>query len=74
MDFQSKAWTCTASQNLLNFTHNVIITTGFLCGYLLCGHLVSQGELTVGDYVMFGTYMTQLMAPLNALGMLYRLK
>jgi ABC-type transport system involved in Fe-S cluster assembly fused permease/ATPase subunit len=33
---------------------------------------VSDGEKTVGDYVLFGAYILQLMVPLNWLGTLYR--
>ena len=34
--------------------------------------MVSQEAKTVGDYVLFGTYIMQLMGPLNWLGTLYR--
>ena len=34
--------------------------------------MVSEGTKTVGDYVLFGTYIMQLMGPLNWLGTLYR--
>lgn len=71
-DYQGKAWISTATLNLLNFLQNVVITLGFLSGYLYCAHLVSKNKLTVGDYVLFGTYMTQLLSPLNMLGSLYR--
>jgi len=33
---------------------------------------VADGDKTVGDYVLFGSYILQLMVPLNWLGTLYR--
>ena len=61
-----------ASLNLLNMTQNFIMNGGFLAGSLYCGYLVADGDKTVGDYVLFGTYILQLMVPLNWLGTLYR--
>jgi ATP-binding cassette subfamily B (MDR/TAP) protein 6 len=34
---------------------------------------VIDGDFTVGDYVLYGTYMSQLYGPLNALGTYYRI-
>merc|ERR1719341_2770577 len=45
---------------------------GFLVIALYCAYLVSDRELTVGDFVLLGTYFQQLMGPLNWLGTLYR--
>ena len=39
---------------------------------IFSGYMVSEGTKTVGDYVLFGTYIMQLMGPLNWLGTLYR--
>jgi len=50
----------------------IVINVGLLAGSLYSGYLVSTGEETVGDYVLFGTYILQLMVPLNYLGSLYR--
>ena len=41
-------------------------------GSMYCAYLISIHELTVGDFVLFGTYMMQLMTPLNQLALLYR--
>ncbi len=49
------------------------MNTGLLAGALYCGYLVYKSTLTVGDFVLFGTYIQQLMVPLNFLGTLYRL-
>ena len=35
---------------------------------------VSEGRLTVGDYVLFATYVEQLYGPLNMFGAYYRYK
>ena len=41
---------------------------------LYCSYLVSEERvLTVGDYVLLGTYYMQLMTPLNYIGTLYRI-
>lgn len=61
-----------ASLSLLNGGQSAIMNGGFLGGAFLCGYMVSQGTKTVGDYVLFGTYILQLMGPLNWLGTLYR--
>ena len=54
---------------------NFIITGGLAAGSLLCVWYVSQGmhNLTVGDYVLFSTYIIQLYGPLNWFGTYYRL-
>jgi ABC-type transport system involved in Fe-S cluster assembly fused permease/ATPase subunit len=52
---------------------SVIISTGTLVGALLCAYFVANHEnnLTVGDYTLFISYIQQLYAPLNIIGMLY---
>ena len=73
---QKAEWKATASLNLLNTAQNVVITLGILAGSLLCAwavvHEVNGLHLTVGDYVLFGTYIVQLYGPLNFLGTYYR--
>lgn len=72
--FQKAEWVSSASLNLLNTIQNVIITSGLLVGSLLCAWYVVSGEhgLTVGDYVLFASYIIQLYAPLNWFGTYYR--
>lgn len=72
LKYQDSEWTVMASLNLLNFSQSFVINGGFLTGSILAGYMVSQDEKTVGDYVLFGTYIMQLMGPLNWLGTLYR--
>ena len=70
--FQAQEWKSTASLNLLNTVQNFVMTSGLLGGSLLCVYLVSEGQLTIGDFVLFGTYIIQLYAPLNFFGTYYR--
>lgn len=59
--------------NILNITQNVIISGGLLAGSLLCAWMVVEKEqLTVGDYVLFASYIIQLYVPLNWFGTYYR--
>lgn len=75
--YQEAEWTSTASLNLLNLVQNFINTIGLAAGSLLCAWAVVHGinnlNLTVGDYVLFGTYLAQLYVPLNWLGTYYRM-
>ncbi len=57
---------------ILNMAQSGIMNVGLLAGSLYCCYLVADGPLTVGDYVLFGTYLLQLTVPLNFLGTLYR--
>ncbi|ELU17805.1 hypothetical protein CAPTEDRAFT_221936 [Capitella teleta] len=68
-------WVTTASLNLLNSVQNIIISAGLLVGSLLCAYYVYEGShgLTLGDYVLFATYIIQLYAPLNWFGTYYRM-
>ena len=73
---QIAEWKSSASLNLLNSFQNLVITLGTISGSLLCAYAVvysiSDLHLTVGDYVLFGTYLSQLYGPLNWLGTYYR--
>uniref|UniRef100_A0A2R5L9K5 ATP-binding cassette sub-family B member 6 n=1 Tax=Ornithodoros turicata TaxID=34597 RepID=A0A2R5L9K5_9ACAR len=73
--FQVAEWRTNASLNLLNIIQTVVISLGTLTGTLLCAHMVvtHQSGLTVGDYVLFLTYIMQLYQPLNFLGTYYRM-
>ncbi|ESO01170.1 hypothetical protein HELRODRAFT_192396 [Helobdella robusta] len=75
LSFQKAEWISMSSLNLLNCMQNFIITLGLLAGSLLCAWYVVDGTkgLTVGDYVLFGTYMLQLYTPLNWFGTYYRM-
>uniref|UniRef100_A0A914VW61 ATP-binding cassette sub-family B member 6 n=1 Tax=Plectus sambesii TaxID=2011161 RepID=A0A914VW61_9BILA len=75
VSYQHSEWLSSASLSLLNSIQNVIIGAGLLVGSLLCAYLVSNHTdgLTVGDYVLFATYIMQLYTPLNYLGTIYRM-
>ncbi|KOB75386.1 ATP-binding cassette transporter subfamily B [Operophtera brumata] len=47
--------------NMLNTIQNIIICAGLIAGSLLClDMVVKTGELSVGDYVLFASYIVQL--------------
>ena len=73
LDYQFAEWKSMASLNVLNCGQNVIITLGLLLGSGLCAYRVTQGLLTVGDFVLYCTYIMQLYSPLNYFGTYYRL-
>ncbi|XP_012938229.1 ATP-binding cassette sub-family B member 6, mitochondrial [Aplysia californica] len=77
LEYQSFEWKSTASLNLLNLAQNFVNSVGLAAGSLLCAwavvHSINDLKLTVGDYVLFGTYLAQLYVPLNWLGTYYRM-
>ncbi|XP_014772784.1 ATP-binding cassette sub-family B member 6 [Octopus bimaculoides] len=77
VEYQKAEWLSTVSLNLLNTLQSFVIGIGLLGGCMLCAWSVVHGlnglKLTSGDYVLFGTYIIQLFAPLNWLGTYYRM-
>jgi ATP-binding cassette, subfamily B (MDR/TAP), member 6 len=71
--YQKIEWTSNATLWILNFSQNLVISAALLVGSLYCGWLIVNRDLTVGDYVLYVTYVTQLYAPLNWLGTYYRM-
>uniref|UniRef100_A0A6M2DCA8 ATP-binding cassette sub-family B member 6 n=1 Tax=Xenopsylla cheopis TaxID=163159 RepID=A0A6M2DCA8_XENCH len=72
--YQSEEWKSLITMNILNTLQNIIICTGLLAGSLLCVHMVVDEQgLTVGDYVLFASYIIQLYVPLNWFGTYYRM-
>jgi ATP-binding cassette subfamily B (MDR/TAP) protein 6 len=63
VDFKSQA-----SLNILNTIQCTVIQLGLLAGCLLCAKRVVDGSMTVGDFVLFMSYITQLYGPLNWFG------
>ena len=61
------------SISVLNLGQNVIIVCGSFALMLLAAHEVTEGRMTVGDYVLVLTFLQQLYGPLNYLGTYYRL-
>ena len=73
VDSYNKAdFATSASLNLLNASQNVIICGCTLTGALYAAYLVNHGQITVGDFVLFISYLQQLYGPLNYFGTLYR--
>ncbi|MFA5704379.1 MAG: ABC transporter ATP-binding protein/permease [Advenella sp.] len=60
------------SLNFLNAGQGVIITVGITVLLWMSADRVVQGGMTVGDVVLVSAYLTQLYAPLNFLGFIYR--
>lgn len=72
-DYQVSEWKSVASLSLLNSSQNFVVNAGLLVGCLLCAYFVEEGKLTVGDYVLFTSYIMQLYTPLNFFGTYYRM-
>ena len=58
--------------SMLNIGQGLIITSGVIGVMLLAGWGVEAGTMTVGDFVLVNSYLIQLYAPLNVLGVVYR--
>ncbi|XP_011496749.1 PREDICTED: ATP-binding cassette sub-family B member 6, mitochondrial [Ceratosolen solmsi marchali] len=73
LKYQNEEWKSMIILNILNTLQNIIVSCGLLTGSLLCLHLVINNEgLTIGDYVLFASYIIQLYVPLNWFGTYYR--
>lgn len=71
--YQVVEWKTQASLAMLNCLQNAIIGVGMLAGsYFVVYMIVHEKTLTVGDYVLFTTYLLQLYTPLNFFGTIYR--
>lgn len=71
--YQVEEWNSMITLNMLNTLQNIIICSGLFGGSLLCVHMVVEHQsLTVGDYVLFASYIIQLYTPLNWFGTYYR--
>ncbi len=58
--------------SLLNIGQQVIIATALVLMLWRATQGVSEGRLSLGDFVMINAFMLQLYIPLNFLGVLYR--
>ncbi|MFV2034074.1 MAG: ABC transporter ATP-binding protein/permease [Halocynthiibacter sp.] len=70
--YEAAALKTSYSLGFLNFGQSVLITAGLVGVMVLAALGVSQGDLTVGDFVMVNAYMVQITLPLNFLGTVYR--
>ncbi|TPX37565.1 hypothetical protein SmJEL517_g00459 [Synchytrium microbalum] len=72
--YQKADFVSSATLFLLNSLQNIIINAGLLVGSLLCARRIFvDGTMTVGDFVLYLTYLNQLYEPLNYLGSVYRM-
>lgn len=73
LKYQKEEWSALFTLNVLNTSQNFILCAGLLAGSLLCVHdVVHHQVLTVGDFVLFFTYLMDLYMPLNWFGTYYR--
>ncbi|KAJ3363821.1 Homocysteine S-methyltransferase 1 [Allomyces javanicus] len=71
--YQAADWQSSFTSAALNFAQNTIIQIGLLAGSLLCAHRVAVRQtMSVGDFVLYMAYITQLYGPLNYFGSYYR--
>ncbi|XP_067635780.1 ATP-binding cassette sub-family B member 6 [Eurosta solidaginis] len=71
--YQKEEFLSMLTLNMLNTSQNIILCLGLLCGSMLCVYLVVHHQtLTVGDFVLFFTYLMDLYMPLNWFGTYYR--
>ena len=61
-----------SSLSLLNIGQSVVVGIGLTLIMYMAARGVSQGRMTVGDFVLVNTYLIQLYLPLNFLGFVYR--
>ncbi|KAK4322985.1 hypothetical protein Pmani_006291 [Petrolisthes manimaculis] len=74
LNYQIEEWKSSATLCFLNTIQNIVITGGMLVGSMLAAWMVAEGRgLTVGDYVLFATYIVQLYSPLHFFGTYYRM-
>lgn len=70
--FESASLKTTYSLAALNLGQSIIIMTGTVIVMLMAAIGVTNGELSVGDFVLVNSYMIQVAMPLNWLGTVYR--
>ena len=70
--YQTEEWLTSASLVLMNLLQSFLMNGGLLSLALYCCWLVSDNDLSVGDFVLLIVYFAQLMGPLDWLGTLYR--
>jgi len=58
--------------SLLNIGQGSIISGGLVAVMVMAGYGVTQGRMTLGDFVAVNTFLIQLYMPLNMLGFAYR--
>lgn len=72
-EYLTAQYMAVSTLNLLNLVQNMIISVGTLGGCILIVYDVHAGRLSVGDFVLFVSYIRQLYLPLNWFGTYYRM-
>ncbi|MDU8943226.1 ABC transporter ATP-binding protein/permease [Rhodophyticola sp. MJ-SS7] len=70
--YEKAALKTSYSLSFLNTGQSFLITCGLVGVMVMAAIGVSNGTLTVGDFVMVNAYMIQITMPLNFLGTVYR--
>jgi ABC-type transport system involved in Fe-S cluster assembly fused permease/ATPase subunit len=70
--YESAAVVSQASLALLNIGQTILISAGLTVVLYLAGKGITDGRMTLGDFVLVNTYLLQLYQPLNFFGFVYR--
>lgn len=60
------------SLSVVNIGQSLIISVGLVILMVMAGLRVTEGTMTIGEFVLVNAYLLQLYAPLNFLGFVYR--
>ena len=70
--YENAAIRSSRTLSMLNIGQGAIIALGLAAVMVMAGHGVTQGTMTVGDFVAVNAFLLQLYQPLNMLGFAYR--
>lgn len=71
--YQTAEYLVTFSLALMNTIQNLVFMLGLIVACFIAAYQVTTTQLSVGDFVVLLTYMTQLQGPLNFFGTFYRM-
>ncbi len=72
VSYETAAVKSKTSLSILNTGQGAVIAIGVTLVMLMAGKGVSNGTMTIGDFVLVNTFLLQLYLPLNFLGSVYR--
>ena len=58
--YQRKEWQSLGTMYAFSQNQTFTLNIGLMVGSLYCAYLISLKQMTVGDFVLFGTYMMQV--------------
>ena len=70
--YESSAIKSKVSLSYLNIGQGAVISIGMTILMIMAGFGVSDGNLSIGDFVLINSYLIQLFLPLTFLGFVYR--